>query len=494
MGVFDMEFNVLDKAAKIEGKKVLGLALFEGFTPEDLSVLPPSLALLAEMAVPRERFKAKRGNMLTIPLTDGEVRYIALAGLGKKEDVLTDHYRRAAFSVVRHAAAAGADTVALSFPGAEDRFISRCIGEGATLAGYRFENYRERDEDDYFSIPAKIYVQAGDAKGLEEGKVLAECQCYARDIANEPGNVVNPETFEELARELSGEKGLDMSVLDADELKKRGMNALLSVGSGSMTKPRLIHLTYSPNVQSAPTLAIVGKGLTFDSGGLSLKPSDSMLTMKGDKTGGCVALGVIKAASELKLPVKLHAIVGAAENMPSGSAYRPDDVVRAYNGKTIEVNNTDAEGRLTLADALAYACELEPDAIIDIATLTGACAVALGETTAGLFANDDKFAGEFLAASEMSGEPFWKLPMSDENLRKKLKSPIADLVNTAGRYGGAITAAMFLENFVEKGIPWIHLDIASADYAKEAYSYYIKGATAFGLRTIAAYILKKTEG
>jgi leucyl aminopeptidase len=213
--------------------------------------------------------------------------------------------------------------------------------------------------------------------------------------------------------------------------------------------------------------------------------------MKGDKTGACVALGVIKAVSELKLPTKLHVIVGAAENMPGGSAYRPDDVIRAYNGKTIEVNNTDAEGRLTLADALAYACEQKPDGIIDIATLTGACAVALGDTTAGLFTNDDKFADELLAASSNSGERFWKLPMDDPNLRKKLKSPIADLVNAAGRYGGAITAAMFLENFVTKGTPWIHLDIAATDFVKEPYSYYIKGATAFGMRTIAGCVLSR---
>jgi leucyl aminopeptidase len=216
-----------------------------------------------------------------------------------------------------------------------------------------------------------------------------------------------------------------------------------------------------------------------------------MLTMKGDKTGACVAMAVIKAVAELGLPIKLHAIVGAAENMPSGSAYRPDDVIKAYNGKTIEVNNTDAEGRLTLADALAYACEQKPDAVIDIATLTGACAVALGETTAGLFANDEKLAGEFLAVSVESGERFWRLPMDDENLRKKVKSPIADLVNSAGRYGGAITAAMFLESFVEKGIPWLHLDIAAADFVKEPYSYYIKGATAFGMRTIASYLLRR---
>jgi leucyl aminopeptidase len=241
------------------------------------------------------------------------------------------------------------------------------------------------------------------------------------------------------------------------------------------------------------SVALVGKGLTFDSGGLSLKPADAMTTMKGDKTGACVVLGAIRAASELGLPVKVHAIIGAAENMPGGNSYRPDDVIRACNGKTIEVNNTDAEGRLTLADALTYACRQEPDYVIDVATLTGACAVALGDTTAGLFTNDDGFGDEFLTSSRVSGERFWKLPMDDENLRKKIKSPIADLVNSAGRYGGAITAAMFLENFVEEKIPWIHLDIAATDFVKEPYSYYIKGATAFGLRAIVSYLLDLAE-
>jgi leucyl aminopeptidase len=215
--------------------------------------------------------------------------------------------------------------------------------------------------------------------------------------------------------------------------------------------------------------------------------------MKGDKTGACVALGAIKAASALKLPIAVHVVIGAAENMPGGNSYRPDDIIKAYNGKTIEVNNTDAEGRVTLADTLAYACEQKPDYIIDIATLTGACAVALGDTTAGLFSNDDKFADAFMSAAAMSGERFWRLPMDDENLRKKLKSPIADLVNSAGRYGGAITAAMFLENFVEHGRPWIHLDIAATDFVKEPYSYYIKGATAYSMRTIATYLIELAE-
>ncbi|MDR1515562.1 MAG: leucyl aminopeptidase [Synergistaceae bacterium] len=493
-----MKFEVLSDSPRVSGRKVLGIALFEDFARSDLDVIPSSLAVLTWMSMPRENFKAKKDSVLVIPLADGEVRHIIIFGLGKRGEAAPDDYRKAAYSITRHAAAKGADTVALAIPGAEDRTISRCIGEGAALAAYRFEKYHEPDPEDVFAVPAYIDVLRGNVDGLEEGRIMANGQCYARDLANEPGNVINPAVLEDSARALAAEKGLAISVLHADELKKRGMNALLSVGSGSATPPRLIHLTYEPVAAGSAkpaksSIAIVGKGLTFDSGGLSLKPADSMLTMKGDKTGACVALGTIKAASELGLPIKLHVIIGAAENMPSGSAYRPDDVIKAYNGKTIEVNNTDAEGRLTLADALAYACEQKPDAVIDIATLTGACAVALGDTTAGLFSNDDKLAQEMLDASAASGEPFWRLPMTDPNLRKKLKSPIADLVNSAGRYGGAITAAMFLENFVEKGIPWCHLDIAATDFVKEPYSYYIKGASAFGIRSILTCLIGRAK-
>ena len=210
--------------------------------------------------------------------------------------------------------------------------------------------------------------------------------------------------------------------------------------------------------------------------------------MKGDKSGACAVFGAIRAAALMKLPWKVTAIVAAAENMPGGSAYRPDDILRARNGKTIEVNNTDAEGRLTLADALCYASELKPDMIVDIATLTGACAVALGSTTAGLFTNNDEFGDKVLKASAASGERLWKLPMDDPNLREKIKSPFADLVNSGGRYGGAITAAMFLEAFVDKEIPWVHLDIASADFASAPYAYYVKGATGFGMRTLAELV------
>ena len=487
-----MRFEVLECGSKIGNRKLLGLALFEGFSTRDLDPLPSSLALLVNMVMPRERFNAKRGKTLVVPLADGSIQSIVIVGLGSRDDITADDYRRAAFNIVRQAAQRGASTVSIAMPGASDPQISRSIGEGAALAGYRFDKYLSADDDDHFAVPDVISVLEGNIDALTEGQIMASAQCYARDIANEPGNVINPETLEQKAIELAAEKGFECTVLQADELARRGMNALLSVGKGSATPPRLIHLTYEPEGEARACVALVGKGITFDSGGLSLKPADSMITMKGDKTGACVVFGVIKAVAELKLPIKLHVIVGAAENMPDGGSYRPDDIVRASNGKTIEIGNTDAEGRLTLADALVYACGQKPDYVIDIATLTGACAVALGDTTAGLFSNRDDMAEAFYKTSLITGEKFWHMPMNDENLRKKIKSPVADVINSTGtRYGGAITAAMFLENFVDKKTPWIHLDIAATDFAKEPYSYYVKGATAYGTRSIAYFIKER---
>ena len=483
-----MEFEIIESGSRIGGRQVLGIALYEDFVPRDLSPLPSSLALLVEMYIPREKFKAAKGRTLIVPLASGDTKCIVLVGLGAQNETCPDDFRLAAFHITRTAASRGAKNVSMAIPRASESGISRAIGEGAALACYRFEKYRSRDEDDRFAVPESVSVLEGDAEKLAEGYTIGECQSYSRDLANEPGNVINPEALVDVAGILAAEKKLKITILDEKELAAKGMNALLAVGAGSISKPRLIHLEYSP-VSPIRTVALVGKGITFDSGGLNIKPSEHMTTMKGDKTGACAVLGAIRAAASLELPVAIHVIIGAAENMPGGCAYRPDDVIKTYNGKTIEVNNTDAEGRVTMADTLAYACEYNPDCVIDISTLTGACAIALGETTAGLFTNDDKFGDAFLEAASASGERFWKLPMNDENLRKKIKSPIADVINSGGRYGGDITAAMFLENFVPKDTPWIHLDIAATDYVKEPYSYYIKGATAYGMRAITTYLL-----
>ncbi len=307
--------------------------------------------------------------------------------------------------------------------------------------------------------------------------------------ANEPGNVITPVTLAKKAESLARELGLECEIWDEERIVKEKMCAYHAVAKGSSNPPRFITLTWSPEGICRGHVALVGKGLTFDSGGLDIKPADYMTTMKGDKSGACAVLGAVKAAARLKLPWKVTVIIAAAENMPGGNAYRPDDILRARNGKTIEVNNTDAEGRLTLADALSFASELKPDKIIDIATLTGACAVALGTNTGGLFTNNDLFGDEVLAAAKMSGERLWKLPMDDPTLKKAIKSPVADLVNSGGRYGGAITAAMFLEAFVDKDIPWVHLDIAAADFIKEQRSYYAKGASGFGTRTLATLLM-----
>jgi leucyl aminopeptidase len=232
----------------------------------------------------------------------------------------------------------------------------------------------------------------------------------------------------------------------------------------------------------------VGKGLTFDSGGLDLKPADFMRTMKGDKSGACNVLGIMKGVAALEPKLEVHGIIAAAENMPSGNAFRPDDIIRARNGKTIEIDNTDAEGRLVLADALVYACELKPDVIIDMATLTGACAVALGNWTSGLFTADEALCEALLNSARKRGERLWRLPMDDEKIGEAIKSKFADLINSGSRYGGATFGAMFLAEFVEKGIPWAHMDIAGTDFMKEESGVYAKGASALGVRTCLDYL------
>ena len=237
-------------------------------------------------------------------------------------------------------------------------------------------------------------------------------------------------------------------------------------------------------------MALIGKGLTFDSGGLNIKASENMRTMKGDKAGACTLLGVMRTLPKLNLQIEVHALIGAVENMPSGSSYKPDDIIRAYNGKTIEIDNTDAEGRVTMADILSFASVLSPSYILDVATLTGACAVALGPYTAGLFSNDQAFCNTLLEISSFTGERLWQLPLDDVRLRKRLDSPFADVLNSAGRYGGAITAAMFLREFVREGISWAHLDIAGVNYYKDPFGYYPKGASGFGVRTILEWLSK----
>lgn len=435
-----------------------------------------------------ENFYGKMGTSILLPVSDDTVKYVYIHGIGKNSSICEDAVRVGAFNTVRIAAKKGCATISLHVPKAEKQVRSRSVAEGAILGTYRFNKYLAQDKEDTFKEPKELILINGNEKGIHEGAVLGEAQCYVRDLANEPGNVINPQVLSAKALALADELSLECEIWNEERIRNEKMDAYYAVGRGSANPPRFIRLTYTPKEDFKEHIICVGKGVTFDSGGLNIKPSEYMLAMKGDKSGACAVLGTIRAAAKLELPIKLSVIIAAAENMPGGNSYRPDDILRARNGKTIEVNNTDAEGRLTLADALCYASELKPNKIIDIATLTGACAIALGNSTAGLFTNNDEFGEQVLTASKSSGERFWKMPMDDSNLRKSIKSPFADLTNSGGRYGGAITAAMFLEEFVDKDIPWVHLDIAAADFIKKPWGYYVEGASGFGMRTLA-YIL-----
>ncbi len=484
-----MAVKIQDENFNAESLQAIGIISQQG-DPESLSLDPlrGEMRDFCRKIVVSEKFRAEAGSSLVIPLADKNVRCVVIAGTGTESESTAEAVREAAFRITRAAAAKGLASLSLTRARARDDARSRAAAEGAALAGYRFNKYLEKDEKDRFAAPETIVIVDGNEAGITCGEIMAEAQCWTRDIANEPGNVINPVTLAARAAALADELGLFCEIWDEDRIQKERMGAYYAVARGSANPPRFIHLAYEPKSAAKGHIALVGKGLTFDSGGLDIKPADFMTTMKGDKSGACAVLGALRAAAKLALPWKVSVIIAAAENMPGGAAYRPDDILRARNGKTIEINNTDAEGRLTLADALAYASELKPDMIVDIATLTGACAVALGTTTAGLFTNNDEFGEKILKAGESSGERFWKLPMNDPNLRKQIKSPYADLVNSGGRYGGAITAAMFLEAFVGKEIPWAHLDIAAADFVKAPYSYYVKGASGFGARTLAELI------
>jgi leucyl aminopeptidase len=323
-------------------------------------------------------------------------------------------------------------------------------------------------------------------------------------LVNTPPNEINPETFAKIAQDLANEYGFEIEVKDPQWVEKE-MPGLWAVGKGSSTKPRFIHIKYKPQGEAKKKLAFVGKGLTFDSGGLNIKPEQFMRTMKMDKSGACAVLGIFKALGELKKAglapqnVEIHGFVGAAENMPDGNSYRPDDIIRMRNGKTVEVGNTDAEGRITLGDVLTYASEQQPDKIVDMATLTGACVVALGEYTAGIFGNNQEFIDQYLKHSKETGERMWQLPMDDELLREHIKSPVADISNIGStRYGGAITAAMFLEEFIGekdgKKIPWVHIDIAGPAWANKPYKWNPqKGGTGFGVRTALSFIFEEDQ-
>jgi len=447
-------------------------------------------------------FKAKEGtNAVVYGNNQINAKRILLLGLGEKQKLTLDTVRNAAANAAKTSVELKAKTMSLALHNAfGSRFdlsdIGRICGEGIYSGSFRYDEFITDNGNGRLGSLKVVLIDPDSAKlqklkkGLSKGITIGKAQSYARTLANRPANVVTPIKIAAAAKELArGSKRLNCTVFDEKQMAAKGMGGVLAVGSGSQNKPRFIILKYNPPGKAAsslPTVALVGKAITFDSGGISIKPSANMDEMKLDKSGGIAVLGAMKALAELAPPVNVYGIVPSAENMPSGTSYRPGDIINTFSGKTVEIQNTDAEGRMILCDAISYAVKQKCDVIIDIATLTGACVVALGKYMAGLMSNDEELLRDLQKASEVSGEKVWPMP-SGEEYAKEMKSKIADLKNIGSRWGGACTAAAFLRQFASD-TKWAHLDIAGVWNFEKTTEYTSEGASAFGVRLLTTYV------
>lgn len=412
---------------------------------------------------------------------------LVVIGGGKREKFSSVEVRRIAGTLVRSLKSKGIRSIALlvDTPNGDEYVMP--AAEGAVLGNWEADKYKSDPKKNEKQIDTFSIIVPGVAAGalrtaLERGRIVAESQNLTRDLVNEPANKLTPGDLAEAARKMASELGLEHEVLNQETMAKLGMGALLGVAQGSTNPPFLIVIKYRPgSSQGNGHLALVGKGVTFDTGGISIKPSDGMEKMKYDMAGAAAVIGAMRAIAQLKPPIPVTAYVPTVENMLNGNAQRPGDIVTALSGKTIEVLNTDAEGRLILADAISYANRNGATHIVDAATLTGAIGIALGHYNIGAFTNDDEFLQRFLKASRAAGEKTWQLPM-DEEYKEYLKSAFADLPNIGGRYGGSITAAWFLREFADP-TPWVHLDIASTAWLDEAKGWLSKGPTGVAVRS-----------
>jgi leucyl aminopeptidase len=458
---------------------VLAICVEEGSLERNPWVTPLETALGGLVAHAKlVEFSGKADQVLDLS-TLGRVkaRRIVLVGVGPRPKLDAARLRSAVATAVRASSnGPGVTRIGVALPADVDW---RQVGEAAGLGAYRFVKYftgerRPKSELKKIVLFGQGRVGTNAGKLLALGVAVADAVALARDAVNEPPNVLTPEALAQIARRIAKSGKLGLKVLDKRGIRAAGMNLHYAVGQGSAHEPRFIHLSYVPR-GAAKRLVFVGKGLTFDSGGLCIKPAAGMGEMKSDMGGAAAVLGLMSAISRLKPRVEVHGIVGAAENMPDGEAYRPADVFKSLSGKTVEIINTDAEGRLVLADALAYAARLEPDLVVDAATLTGAALIALGKTCSAFYATSDDLAQKLEAAALDAGEAFWRMPLIDE-LAEQLKSDIADFKHTGDRYAGSILAALFLREFVG-GFPWIHCDVAGPVLAERARGIYPKGAT-----------------
>ena len=466
--------------------ELFAVALYKGESPKDEA---------AAGVVSSGDFGGKLGETALLYGQQGQAPRLLLVGLGDRDLVNLEKLRRAAATVARRARTLRLREAALSLPTLPDkatREVARAAAEGAKLGLYRFDRHKTAAKDhdlETFWLVAEDEALEEAGQGAEVGESVAEGDVLARDLANEPSNVATPAYLAEKARRIAEKYVMELDVLDRAGIEEEGLTGLATVGRSASNEPRFIVLEHRKGGDDAPVV-LVGKAVTFDSGGISIKPSSGMEDMKFDMSGGAAVLGAMEAVGALDLQLNAVAIVPATENLPGGDAFKPGDVLEMHSGKTVEIVTTDAEGRLILADALSYARRYEPAAVIDCATLTGACVVALGNHASGLMGNDEDLIAEVQAAGEATGERAWPLPLFDE-YRDQIKGDTADIKNSGGRGGGALTAGAFLKEFAD--YPWVHLDIAGTAYGKKGNAYTTKGATGVPTRQLVEFLIGRTR-
>jgi leucyl aminopeptidase len=497
---------------------LLALLLFEDEKASSRDGLDHMLGGTASRIEKGGDFKGKaREQILLFPQNGAKAQRVLLVGLGKREKGSLEGVRKATAVVLQKATSVKAKTVGIILDGSQVESaldpaqVAAAVAEAAVLSTYKFDRLKGKSDEDRSKngqgkkseaaassdVAVTIYTKA---KGAGEAIALAvmgaEGSNLTRDLANEPANIATPTRVAEYAMEVGKKAGVKVSVLEKADMKKLGMGSLLAVAQGSVEPPKLVVMEYEPKKKGdiKDTIAFVGKGITFDSGGISIKPADKMWEMKFDKCGGCAVIGLMHAIACAQLPFRVIGLVPATENLPSGTATRPGDIVKAMSGKTIEILNTDAEGRLILADALAYSARFEPSIVIDLATLTGACVVALGDVRAGLFGNDDALLQELKAAGDYTGEKVWPMPL-DEEYGEHVKSEAAEVLEV-GRAGqaGSISAAYFLKHFAPPKTKWAHMDIAGTAWTSLGEKVYTgKGATGFGVRICFEWLRRRAQ-
>jgi leucyl aminopeptidase len=483
--------------------QALAVAVFKDEQADEgtLRELDEATGGIIKSVIESEELKGKEGETVYIHLAEmngrAKASRLLLVGVGERESYKLGQVSQMAGLAVRSLRARNVKTIGI-IPRGDDLDAERVATvavTGALIGQFEPDKYRTVEKEERVVERLLIINQGADAsmlaRGAERGRIIGESVNFTRDLSNEPGAYMTPTIMAERAQEIANQFGLEIDVLDRERCEAEGMGSFLSVARGSEEPPKLMVLKYTPeggaaSSQDGQLLALVGKGITFDTGGISLKPGENMELMKYDMTGGATVLGVMRAVAQLKPSIPILAVVPATENMPSGKATKPGDVVRAMSGKTIEVINTDAEGRLILADGITYAKKLGATQIIDMATLTGAVSIALGDVNTGIMGTDQELIDEFIEAGREVGEKFWQLPL-DKEYTRQIKSDIADIKNVGGRKAGTITAAAFLKEFAD-GVSWAHLDIAGTAWGEEAKPFRSKGPTGVAVRTLLNFI------